>query len=106
VYVVGDKDVVEKRVVTLGPSVWKEPPPRPGEVVPGWVMVNQNPGKAPEQGPPPPTREPVPSVVAVVSGLKATDRVIVDGLQRAQPSKPVTPELWEMRAPPTPAKKE
>jgi membrane fusion protein, multidrug efflux system len=99
VFVVGANNVVEKRLVTLGPVVWKSPPPSPGQVVPSWRLENPNPGPPPEKGPPPATRRQVNSVVAVVGGLKAEDRVIVDGLQRSRPGAPVAPEDWVMLAP-------
>jgi multidrug efflux pump subunit AcrA (membrane-fusion protein) len=72
VYVVNEKDgkqVVEKRLVTLGPTVYRAPPPAPGEVAPGWVLANPNPKPA-EKGPPMPARRPVRSVVAVTGGLR------------------------------------
>ena len=103
VYVVGPNNVVEKRLITLGPVVWKSPPPSPGQVVSGWRLDNTNPGPPPEKGPPPPARRQVNSVVAVVDGLKPDDRVIVDGIQRARPGAPVAPEEWVMN-PPAPAK--
>jgi RND family efflux transporter MFP subunit len=98
VYVVGANNTVEKRLVTLGASVWKAPTLPPGETVPSWAMVNPNP-TPPEQGPPPPTRRPVKSVVAITAGLKPDDRVIVDGLQRARPGAPAVPEEWVMNPP-------
>jgi multidrug efflux pump subunit AcrA (membrane-fusion protein) len=103
VYVVGANNVVEKRLVTLGPVVWRSPPSIPGQVAAGWWMGNPNPGPPPEKGSPPPTRRQVGSVVAVVEGLKPDDRVIVDGVQKARPGAPITPEEWVMN-PPAPAK--
>ena len=99
VYVVEANDVVKKRIVTLGPVVWKGPPPTPGQVTPSWTIENPTPAPPPEKGPPPPARREVRSVVAITEGLKAEDRVIVDGVQRARPESPVTPELWLMTPP-------
>ena len=48
VYVVRPDNTVENRLVTLGPSVWKAPPPLPGVTVPSWTLVNPNP--APSEG--------------------------------------------------------
>ncbi|WP_439621743.1 efflux RND transporter periplasmic adaptor subunit [Gemmata sp.] len=101
-YVVGANNVVEKRIVTLGPSVWKAPPPEPGVVAPSWTLVNPTPPPPPEKGPPVPARRPVRSMIAVTAGLKPDDRVIVDGLQRSRPGAPVAPEEWAMH-PPAPA---
>lgn len=100
VYVIGANDVVEKRIVTLGRTpVWKAPAAANGNAAPGWVIENPKPPPAPEKGPPLPARRPVRSVVAVLSGLKPEDRVIVDGTQKARPGAPVTPEDWVMLAP-------
>lgn len=101
VYVVNEKDgkrVVEKRLVTLGPTVYRAPPPVAGEVAPGWVLANPSPRPA-EKGPPAPARRPVRSVVAVASGLKPEDRVIVDGVQKARPGAEVVPDEWVMTPP-------
>jgi multidrug efflux pump subunit AcrA (membrane-fusion protein) len=99
VYVVGANNVAEKRIVTVGPVVWKSPPPSPGQVVPGWTLVNPTPGPPPEKGPPPPARRQVHSLVAIAAGLTTGDRVIVDGVQKARPGAPVSPEAWVMQAP-------
>jgi RND family efflux transporter MFP subunit len=103
VYVVGEGNAVLKKAVTVGPSVWKAPAVTPGEVVPGWVLSNPNPSAPPGgKGPPPPTRRPVKSVVAV-AGLAAADRVVVDGVQRARVGGTVEPEDWVMSPPPAAA---
>ncbi len=103
-FVVNANGVVEKRVVTVGASVWKAPPAEPGKVPPSWVAVNPNPAP-PEQGKPPvPTRRTIKSVVAITAGLQPDDRVILEGLQQARPGAPVTPEEWIM-TPPAEAKK-
>jgi multidrug efflux pump subunit AcrA (membrane-fusion protein) len=99
VYVVGSQGLVEKRVVTVGPVVWKAPPLPPGVAVPMWALVNPKPPPPPEKGPPAPTRRPVYSVVAVMANLKPDDRVIVDGVQKARPGSPVAAEEWVMQPP-------
>ncbi len=99
VYAVRPDDVVEKRLVTVGPSVWRAPPPAPGLVAPGWVLVNSNPGSAPEGGPPPAARRPVKSMIAITAGLTTGDRVIVDGVQQARPMQKVIPEEWVLKPP-------
>ncbi len=98
-YVVGADSKVEKRLVSVGASVWKAPPAVPGVMPPSWVAVNPNPAKAEEGKPPPATRRPIRSVVAITGGLKAEDRVILDGLQQARPMAPVSPEEWVMTPP-------
>jgi RND family efflux transporter MFP subunit len=98
VYVVGPENAVEKRVVTVGTKVWQMPPP--GEAAPpGWALLNPNPAPAPPGAPPAPARQPLRSVVAIVRGLEPTDRVIVVGVQKAQPGRKVAPEDWEIRQP-------
>jgi multidrug efflux system membrane fusion protein len=99
VFVVKTDNTVERRIITLGPVVWKAPPPAPGDAPAGWAMVNPNPAPPAEGAPPAPTRRPVHSMVAVIAGLTAGDRVIVDGTQKARPSLPVVPEEWTLNAP-------
>lgn len=106
VFVARPDNTVEKRLVTLGPSVWKVPPQdRAAPAAPGWALVNPKPGAAaapgPEKkaGPPKPTRLRVASVVAVESGLQPDDRVIVNGLQRARPESAVNPDEWVLTPP-------
>jgi multidrug efflux system membrane fusion protein len=99
VYVVKPDNTVERRIVTLGPVVWKAPPVVPGESPAGWVMVNPKPAPPPQGAPPAPSRRNVQSVVAVLAGLGPGDRVIVDGVQKARPSAPVAPEDWELQPP-------
>lgn len=101
-YVIGANNMVEKRIVTLGPTVWKAPPPEPGVLAPSWMLANPTPPPPPEKGPPAPARRPVRSMVAIKAGLKPDDRIIVDGLQRSRPGAPVTPEEWALQ-PPTPS---
>jgi RND family efflux transporter MFP subunit len=99
VYVVAADGTVAKRIVKVGPTVFKAPPPEPGVAAPGWVMVNPNPGPPPEKGPPPPTRRPVKSVVAITDGLKPDDRVVVEGMQKARPGAPAAAEEWRFEPP-------
>jgi RND family efflux transporter MFP subunit len=99
VYVVRPDNTVENRLVTLGPSVWKAPPPVPGVTVPSWTLVNPNPAPSEANKPPAPARRPVKSMVAITAGLKPDDRVIVEGVQKARPTLPVTPHEWNLHAP-------
>ena len=97
VYVVKPDNTVERRLVTLGPQVWKAPPAVPGETTPGWVMINSVP---PDNGGQlTPTRRPVQSMVSIRAGLNPTDRVIVDGTQKARPGGEVAPQAWVLKAP-------
>jgi RND family efflux transporter MFP subunit len=99
VYVVRTDNVVEKRLVTVGPTIWRIPPPEPGVVPPSWTLVNPTPTPPAEGEPPQPSRRPVKSVVAITAGLSATDRVIVDGVQKARPSEKVDAVDWVLNAP-------
>ncbi|HEY1192142.1 MAG TPA: efflux RND transporter periplasmic adaptor subunit [Gemmata sp.] len=103
-FVVTEKNTVEKRLVTVGASVWKAPTLEPGKSPPIWVAINPHPAPPPEGQPPAPTRRPVKSIVAITAGLKDTDRVILDGLQQARPGAPVTPEEWNLTPPAEPKK--
>jgi RND family efflux transporter MFP subunit len=91
VYVVGAENVVTKRTVTVGTQVYRAPPPGPDSPPSAWSFHNPVAG-----GPPGPV---IRSVVAVEKGLKPEDVIIVDGLQRARPGSPVTPEPFELTAP-------
>jgi RND family efflux transporter MFP subunit len=98
VFVLGPNNVIEKRIVTVGPRVWQAP--RPGESgPPGWALINPNPQPPAEGAPPAPVRQPLRSMIAIEKGLTADDRVVIAGLQRARPGAPVTPDQWEVRAP-------
>lgn len=99
VYVLGSNNKVEKRLVTVGATVWRAPPPTTGVSVPSWVAVNPQPQPPPEGQPPKPTRRPIKSVVAITSGLQPADRVLLDGLQRARPGDAVDPESWSVIPP-------
>lgn len=111
VYVIDQGNMVKKRTVKLGPNIWRVPENPEGVKLP-WTLTNPAPPKTPEpkkDAPPakdaPPSKEaPLPppsvrSVVAVEEGLKPGDRIIVNGLQRARPGTPVTPEDWDFRGP-------
>jgi RND family efflux transporter MFP subunit len=104
-YVIGANNLVEKRVVTVGPVVWKAPPAEPGASPPSWVAINPKPQKPAEGQPPAQTRRSVKSVVAIVSGLKPDDRVILDGIQKVKPGGPADPELWNLTPPAAPGPK-
>jgi RND family efflux transporter MFP subunit len=98
VYVVGAGNKVQKRTVTVGPQVWRAPPPAP-DAKPdpnAWTLA---PPAPPADGKPGPQPAVVRSAVAVLSGLKADDVVIVSGLQKARPGAPVAPETWALRGP-------
>lgn len=107
VYVVGKENVVQKRTITVGTRVWRAPPPGPN-APPGWVLNNPKPpangGSAPA-GPPGPPPSPAPttvsarSVIAIDAGLEPGDLVIVNGLQKARPGAPVTPDVWDLKPP-------
>lgn len=97
VYVVKPDNTVEKRIVSVGPIVWKAPAPEPGVVSPSWVMVNPSP--APEGAAAMPSRRPVRSMIAIRAGLTTGDRVIVEGVQRARPTEQVVPDEWVLHPP-------
>lgn len=104
VFVVDAEGVVKKRLVTVGASVWKAPPPEPGQSPPGWVAVNPHPAAAPPGSPPAPTRRAIKSVVAITAGIEPGDRVILEGLQQARPEAKVAPEEWVLNPPAEPKK--
>ena len=101
VFVVRADGEVEKRLVTVGATIWRTPQPIPGVVPPSWVIVNPNTQPAPGGGPPPPARIPVKSVVAITAGLTPDDRVIVEGVQKAKPKDKVEAEEWILKPPVT-----
>lgn len=104
VFVVNAEGLVEKRLVTVGASVWKAQPAVPGPLPPSWVARNPNPPPKEEGKPPVPARRTIKSVVAITAGLQPGDRVILDGLQQAKPGAAVSPEEWVLE-PPAEAKK-
>lgn len=108
VLVVGPNNTVEKRVVTLGPPVWKLPPANAPKTPP-WTLVNPKPAPPPpapaegakgaKGGPPQAPPPSLLSVIAIEKGLKPDDRVIVYGLQKARPGMPVDPDEWAFSPP-------
>jgi hypothetical protein len=106
VYVVGEKNVVQRRKVTVGANVWRAAESGAG----GWILNNPNPPPTPGPGgpppgaagppPPPATTATVRSIIAIEKGLEPSDRVIVVGLQKARPGAAVSPELWTLVPPP------
>ena len=65
VYVVKPDNIVEQRLVTLGPAVWKAPPAVPGEAPPGWVMTRSQLGPASNGASAVPTLRRVESMVSI-----------------------------------------
>jgi RND family efflux transporter MFP subunit len=97
VYVVGEGNVAQKRTVVVSPQVvWRTPPPANAPPEPGWEIVPPPP--KPDGKPTPPKA--VTSIVAIESGLSPADQVIVNGLQKVVPGRPVTPEEWTLQGPP------
>lgn len=92
-YVLDDKNVVQKRTVKLipGPPVWRSPAEK--TAAPEWSLVNPKPADGK------PADLPLRSVVAIATGLEVKDVVIVTGLQKARPGAPVAPDEWTFRAP-------
>lgn len=104
VYVVGPDNVAIKQTVTVVPQVfWKV---LPGAKAPGWMLnptgpPPKNPDGTEGQLPPP---KAVQAMVAIEAGLSVGDRIVVNGLQKVYPGKPVTPEIAELQAPAAPQK--
>jgi multidrug efflux system membrane fusion protein len=93
VYVIGPENKVLKRTVKVGTTVWRAPPPN--DKAPRWQLTTDKAGKDGKVPPPGAVR----SVVAIEDGLKADDVVIVNGLQKARPGTPVTPDERQFRPP-------
>lgn len=93
VYVIGPENKVLKRTVKVGATVWRAPPA--DDKTPRWQLATGQPGK---DGKPPPPGV-VRSVVAIEDGLTADDLVIVNGLQKARPGAPVTPDERQFQPP-------
>ncbi len=89
VFVLDKENVVKKRSVTIGVSVWKGPSTK--ENAPGWHLTGTAADKA---------IVPVTSVIAIEKGLSPEDRIIVNGLTRARSGAKVAPEEREFKAPP------
>jgi multidrug efflux pump subunit AcrA (membrane-fusion protein) len=100
VFVVGADNKVIRRVVSVGPTVFRTPPPLE-KPVPGWTLFNPKPAAPMGSLPPRPDTVRVRSVVAIEKGLLPTDMIIVEGLQKARPGGEVAPEPWEFRPPET-----
>jgi multidrug efflux system membrane fusion protein len=89
VYVLGEKNTVLKRTVTVGENVFRGKEERKQDIANGWRLEggkNNNPTA-------------IPSVVAIEKGLSPDDVVIVNGIARARPGSPVTPEERVFKAP-------
>jgi multidrug efflux system membrane fusion protein len=98
VYVLDEKNVVQKRTVTVGAPVWKGVKPEKEAEKHIWTLKPV----APAAGKEPDTKATatfVPSVVSIISGLEPKDKVIINGLTKARPGLPVAPELRELQAP-------
>jgi RND family efflux transporter MFP subunit len=95
VYVIGPENKVMKRTVTVGPQVWRAPPPDPDKKANGWALAPIKPGADGKTPPPAAVR----SVIAILQGLTADDVVIVNGLQKVRPGAPATPDVWELKGP-------
>lgn len=102
VFVVGADKKVERRVVPVGPQVYRIPPAVENPKS-EWTLFNPKP--VDPKGALPPRKNPsdVKSVVGIwKKGLaedqffiKEGESIIVDGLQRARPGAEVVPEAWE-----------
>jgi multidrug efflux system membrane fusion protein len=94
VYVLGDGNVIQKRTVKVGPTVWKSQgiPNDPAQ----WTIVPSRPADAKLDAP---QSIAVPSVVSVEEGLTINDVLLINGLTKARPGNPVSPESWELRPP-------
>lgn len=110
VFVVAADNTVQRRVVTVGPSVYRQSPPErvdpkapPVEKkkLEEWVLFNAKPAAPKGDLPPRADTIPVKSVVAIEKkGLAADDVIIVEGLQKTRPGGTVAPEMWEFRKKP------
>jgi membrane fusion protein, multidrug efflux system len=98
VYVVKDDNAIHKQSVdVVRQNFWRKPKSIDGSE-PGWMIGAGADPKASDAA-----AAAVQSMVAIQSGLAATDRVVVNGLQKAFPGQPVTPDLREL-IPPSPKK--
>jgi hypothetical protein len=97
------KNNVIKRTVTVGANVWRAPERTAEAPPPGWSLNDPKPPAPPPPGappgPPPPTNIPSRSIIAIEAGFEDGDQVIVNGLQKARPGSPVTPDLWDLTPP-------
>lgn len=95
VYVLDAENKVTKRTVTVGPQVWRAPPPDADKKANGWMLVPTKPGADGKTRPPTVMR----SLIAILKGLTADDVVIVNGLQKVRPGAPASPDMWELKGP-------
>jgi multidrug efflux system membrane fusion protein len=92
VYVLKEDNTIRKQTVTvLRQVVWKRLSGEPNEPV--WSLPAPDGAKDAQP-------VAVTSIVAIEAGLETTDRIIVNGLQKAFPGQPVTPELRVLTPPP------
>lgn len=100
VYVLDEKNVVQKRTVAVGPIVWKTSSGQSNETA--WTMSEgsapESPVKASASASKPSV---VPSVIAIESGIKPEDKIVINGLTKIRPGSPVLPDVRELRAPAT-----
>ncbi len=102
VYLVGEGNVIEKRSVKVGPQIWKGEPTKNEQV--GWSLAPaEASGEAAEAGERTVTL--VPSVVAIESGLKSDDVIVINGLTKARPGAAVAPVKRKLQPPPTAVEK-
>lgn len=95
VYVVRPDNTIEQRPVTLvDEPIWRIPA-KDAKDPKYWTI--QDAGK-------PDSVKRLQSVVAVESGLSVDERIVVNGLLKARPGEPVTPEEMVITAPPIPKK--
>ncbi len=98
VYVLKDDDTIRKQTVeVVRQNFWRKPKTSES-TEPGWRIGAGADPKAPDAA-----AVPVQSIVAIQAGLAPTDRVVVNGLQKAFPGQPVAPDLREL-IPPSPPK--
>jgi multidrug efflux system membrane fusion protein len=95
VYVLDAGNIVQKRSVKVGPSVWKAQ--GSGERPTQWNLVGTSSSSSTAADKP--TTLPVPSIIAIEDGLTVEDSVVVNGLTKARPGIVVAPESWELRSP-------
>lgn len=92
VYVLGDGNVIQKRTVKVGPIVYKS------QVIAGgpkqWTLTatQAKDDASKDVG--------VPSVVGIEEGLTTNDAIVFNGLTRARPGSPVSPQVWALSPPP------
>jgi len=98
VFVVDAENKVQRRVVSVGPTVYRMPPAVEKPPL-GWTLFNPSPAKPMGSLPPRPESVPIRSMVSIEKGLSPDDSIIVEGLQKTRPGGEVAPEKWELRPP-------